>query len=668
MATICAVLSAQTRLRDLPTFERYQRIGREIPTAVRQGRVDATWLDANTVDFTRNGDRFRYDISARSETRLGPVELLRPSALGPPTAGTPVVAPNGQLQAAIVNRNVVVSDRTGANSRTITSDASAAARIANGAPSDLYRQELQQQNGLWWSPTSTKLAFYRVDERRVPDYPPVAGQPADPTVIARPYPTPQSEGAAVDVLVYDIASGRTLTLDVRDGRPASNDVPGYYVFSVSWAPDGQSVLLFRANRRQNVLELCACRTDTGRCRTVVSETATGGWVDLHPEFTLLSDGHRFVWSSERSGFRNLYLYDLSGKLHATLTQQRFDVDTVFHVSEQSAAVFYTSHDGNTPFALQLHQVRLDGSADRRLTDPAFHHTVTVAPDGRHFVDVEETHDRPPTTSLRTTDGQVVQRLASSDTINFERVGLKPVELFTYPAADGVTTLHGLLHRPSTFDPSRKYPLLVSAYAAPGTNSVPETFALPSRLTELGFLVASLESRGEAGRGRAFKDAVYQQLGHVEVDDQAAGVRSLLSRPYVDRERIGIFGTSYGGYTSIMAVLRHPELFAAASSSSAVTDWRNYNALYAERHLGLLTDNSAYARASALSLAGTLARPLLLFYGTADDNVHPLHSLQLADAIRRAGRTVDVQTGPAVGHASVDEERMMEFFTSAFSLR
>ena len=321
-----------------------------------------------------------------------------------------------------------------------------------------------------------------------------------------------------------------------------------------------------------------------------------------------------------------------------------------------------ARDGDNHMKLQLHRVGLDGGGDRRLTDPDFNHSVDLSPDGRHFVDVAQTHDHPPFTNLLDMDGEVVAELATSDLTRFDALRLKKVEMFTFTGADGVTQLHGVLHKPSNFDPDRQYPVLVSVYAGPATNGARETFTLPNPLTEYGFLVVTLDSRSAAGRGKRFLDAIYLKLSTGEIDDQAAGVRALWDRPYVARGRAGIFGTSYGGTSSLMALLRHPDVFHAASASSAVTDWRHYDSIYTQRNMWIPQENQEwYDAGSAMLYADKLRGQLMLYYGTADNNVHPSNTLQLIAALQEAGQSFEVQVGPDRGHTGLNRDRMMEFF-------
>ena len=225
----------------------------------------------------------------------------------------------------------------------------------------------------------------------------------------------------------------------------------------------------------------------------------------------------------------------------------------------------------------------------------------------------------------------------------------------------------MIQFPSTFDPSRKYPVLVPVYGGPASasNTARETFVTPSPLTEYGFLVVNVDSRSAPGRGKRLLDQIYLKLGQVEIDDMAAGVRSLGSRPYVDAARVGIFGTSYGGYASVMSLLRHPDVYAAASASSPVTAWNHYDTIYTERYMWTPQENKAgYEAGSAMTYAKDLKGRLMLYYGTADNNVHPSNMMQLIAALQGAGKSFDVQVGPDRGHSGINTDRMMEFFIEA----
>ncbi|MGH7507306.1 MAG: prolyl oligopeptidase family serine peptidase, partial [Longimicrobiales bacterium] len=333
-----------------------------------------------------------------------------------------------------------------------------------------------------------------------------------------------------------------------------------------------------------------------------------------------------------TGFANYYLYDVSGELLATLTRHPFEVGSIVAVDEASHTLWYTARSGDNHMKMQLHRVGLDGEGDRRLTDPAFHHTITLSPDRKHFVDVAQTHDTAPVTRLMNADGEQVAELAASDLTAYEQAGMRPVELFNYTSADGVTELHGMLHRPSNFDPNRRYPVLLSVYGGPATNGARETFTTPHRYTEYGFLVVTLDARSAGGRGKTMLDAIYENLGVVEIDDMAAAVKQLRERPYVDGDRVGIFGTSYGGYASVVALLRYPDVFHAAAAMSPVTDWKHYDTIYTERYMYTPQENAeGYKAGSAMTYVDDLKGRLMIYYGSADNNVHPNNSMELIAA-------------------------------------
>ena len=287
------------------------------------------------------------------------------------------------------------------------------------------------------------------------------------------------------------------------------------------------------------------------------------------------------------------------------------------------------------------------------------------------MDVAQTHDAPPVTRLMDANGKPLAELAASDTSKFHALALHTAEMFTYKAADGVTTLHGLISFPSNFDPSRKYPVLVAVYGGPASasNTSRETFVAPNPLAEYGFLIVNLDSRATPGMGKRQLDALYLKLGQPEMDDMAAGVRALWSRPYVDSARVGIYGTSYGGYSSLMELVRHPEVFAAASAASPPSDWRNYDTIYTERYMWIPQENAqGYDLGSAMHYVDQLKGRLLIYYGSADNNVHPTNSMEMIRAMQRAGKSFEVQVGPDMGHSAVNSQRMMEFFIENLKMK
>ena len=291
----------------------------------------------------------------------------------------------------------------------------------------------------------------------------------------------------------------------------------------------------------------------------------------------------------------------------------------------------------------------------------------MAPSGDRFVDVEETLEDAPRTVLRDVNGKEVKELSKADLKKWNDLGLKKQERFTFTAADGKTKCFGRLAFPSDFDPSKKYPLLIFVYGGPESGGGIERFETPNALTELGFVIASMDGRGTKGRGREFMCAVYRKLGIVEIDDHAAGVKELVSKfKYLDGKRVGIQGTSYGGYFSALSILRYPDVYAAACASSPVTDFRLYDSIYTERYMGQPTDadnGAGYTAGSCMTYAQNLKGRLMLYYGTADNNVHPSNSIQLANKLESAGKRFDMQVGGDRGHSQMNASRMWEYFVN-----
>ena len=689
-------LDAQDRLKSMPGYARYEKMSREIPTAVKSGALAVAWTGPNTFEYTRDGKRYRYDVTARTATEVAAASTEDSSGRGGrggPARGRQVdssVSPDGKLKASYHDRNLWLSELAGGSETAITSDGSEKARIKYGTASWVYGEELSQTTAMWWSPDSSRIAYYRFDEQKVPDYFLQTDQTkVQSTIDTEAYPKAGAPNPVVDLFVYDVASKKATRIDVRDGKPFDNSVVGHYVYRVSWSRDGGELLFNRTNRRQNILEFVAANPSSGTTRVVLREEWPTGWIENNPWMYFLKDGKRFVWESSRNGWTNFYMYDLSGKLITPLTSHTtFEAGTVLKIDESAGVMFYTARDGDNVLKVQLHRVGLDGKSDRRLTDPAFHHTIGscmtatpgrgaggafagggggcgISPDNKYFVDVFQTHDVSPSTELvDAVNGTVVTRLAQSDLSKFSELGLKKAEMFTYKAADGQTTLHGTIQFPSTFDPSHKYPALVSVYGGPASASstARETFITPSATTEYGFLLVNLDSRAVPGQGKRMLDEIYLKLGQVEIDDMAEGIKALWTRPYFDKTRVGIYGTSYGGYAAVMSILRHPDVFAAASASSPVTAWNHYDTVYTERYMWIPDENKAgYDAGSAMTYAKDLKGRLMLYYGTADNNVHPSNMMQLITALQNAGKSFDLQVGPDRGHSSINGERMMEFF-------
>lgn len=680
---LCSLASAQDRLPTMPRYDRYEKLRREIGNSVQRGEILATWSeDGKAFFYTKDGKNYKYDIAkkAAEETTEKPPQGAgsgRNRPRGNPARGRQfdtVFSADGKVKAFHRDRNVYLSDADGKNEVTVTTDGKAETRTKYGIASWVYGEELGVREAMWFSPDGKKLAFYRFDESKVPDYFLAMDQSkVQDSLDVEAYPKAGAPNPIVNVFVYDLDTKATEEMEVHFDSGGGPDL-GHYIYDIRWSPDGKELWFNRTNRKQNTMELCAADPATGKCRVIIRESNPTAWVENHPGITLLeaeeTGPRRFLWMSERNGFRNLYLYDTTGKLISTVTQHPFEVTNIVRVDEKAKVVYYMARDGANHYRVQLHRVGLNGKGEKRLTNPEFHHTISLAPDGKHFIDTMETIDTPPITKLVDENGKELDTLAESDLAKFNELRLQKTERFTFTAADGKTTCYGYVMKPSDFDPSKKYPLLVSVYGGPESGGGSDRFTLPNAITEMGFLVCWIDGRGTSGRGQAFRNGVYGKLGVVEIDDQAAGVKELAKRPYVDGKRVGIYGTSYGGYSTVMALLRHPDTFHVGVAGSSVTDWRNYDTIYTERYMGLPDENEnkkGYDEGSAMTYARNLKGKLHLYFGTADNNVHPSNTYQLIVALERYGKSYDMSVGPDRGHTGPNQNLQWEYFVDYLML-
>lgn len=673
-----AVLPAQDRLPNMPGYENYRKM-----QGLRQGLTVSNWSfrswsdDGKSFNYSSDGKTYKFTVSSKKSTEVEtPAPQARPQAAGArptimmtgerPARGrqyTIAMSPDGKLKAFYRDNNVWLSNADGTGEYAVTTAGRAADRVKYGSASWTYGEELSQTTAMWWSPDGKKLAFYRFDESGIADYY-VLNKHLDlqNEVEIEPYVKAGAKNPLVDLYIYDVTAKNTVKVDVRSGKTFSDDVVGHYVYNISWTGDGRELIFHRTNRRQNTMDLCAADPVSGKVRVIIHEEWLPSYTENSPMRRYLSDNNRFIWESERNGFRNYYLYDMSGKLLATLTNHPFEVAGITKIDEKAGKLYYMARSADNHMMLQFHVVGLDGKGDTRLTDPAYNHSVNLSPDNKYFVDTYQTHNTPPAVRLVDMKGKVLAELAKGDLTRFKEAGLRPVEVFTFKSADGVTDLYGTLHFPANFNPSKKYPVIFSVYGGPGSTGASESFATPNAMTEYGFLIVQISARNAAGRGKAITDAYYGNLGVVEIDDFAAGIRSLWNRPYFNKERVGVYGTSYGGYTAAMCILRYPDVFHAAVANSAVTDWRNYDSVYTERYMATPQENeSGYDNGSAMKYAANLKGELLIYYGSRDDNVHPSNAYQLITALQKAGKHFEVQVGPDMGHTAVNTNRMMEFF-------
>jgi len=531
----------------------------------------------------------------------------------------------------------------------------------------VYPEELDTRTAYWWSPDSTKIAYYEMDERPVTRYPIMdMSSPTGGTEYTR-YPQAGEANPIVRVGVVNVTGGETKWLDTG----TNTDV---YLARVNWLPDSRRVAVQRLNRAQNQLDLLFADAATGACKTILTETDKY-WINISDDLYFFSDNKRFLWSSERTGYRHFYLYDNSGKELAQLTSGEWAISDLGGfgpgaanhpaVDEAHGYVYFISNKEDVR-ETQLYRVSLSDKSLTRITKDAGAHSAKIAPDASAFVDTYSNAATSARQDLYRMDDTRVAVVNEGKVPELAEYKLSPVEFMEVTADDG-TKLNASIIKPPDFDPAKKYPVLINVYGGPHVQLVRNAwgglrYLLDQVYAAKGYILFTLDNRGSWGRGHAFETPIYHHLGKIELQDQVAGVKYLKSLGFVDPTRIGITGGSYGGYMTLEALFNAPGVFKMGVSDAPVTDWRLYDTIYTERYMGRPQDNAdGYMDSSPVNQAENIKGKLMLVHGTGDDNVHFANSVELLNALIDGGRYPDqLMVFPGRGHGISDAAaRMLE---------
>jgi dipeptidyl-peptidase-4 len=533
--------------------------------------------------------------------------------------------------------------------------------LRNGGLDWVYPEELELGTAFWWSPDSKSIVYLQFDTSREPIFPHEDLLRTRALFEPERYPQAGENNADVHLGAVAAAGGPTRWLDVGDTRNS------YLIARAGWMPDSKSVYAIRTNRVQNRLEMLSIAVESGASSTIFRESDPY-WINLRDDVEFLQDGKRFLWTSERDGFRHIYLYSIDGKDVRQLTKGPWEVAGVAAVNDSQ--VFYSS-DEPTPLEHHFYSIGLDGQGKRQLTAAGSTHTVSIGPGGAFYLDTWSSLGNPPRTTLHSGDGTELAVYREADRTQSEQFEILPTEIVKFNLPDG-TLLYGRLIKPAGFQAGKKYPAVVTVYGGPGVDGpIHNAWAgvsIDQVLAHKGYVVWQSENRGILGRGHAFETAVYHNLGVTELADQVAGIRYLVSLSFVDPDRIGIHGWSYGGFMTLNAMLNAPDVFRCGFSGAPVTSWLNYDTIYTERYMGLPSENPEGYRNTALPpKAANLKGKLMLAHNFEDDNVLFQNTLQAVDALERAGKQFEFMLYPQKAHgvtgaaARQMNQMMLDFF-------
>jgi dipeptidyl-peptidase-4 len=591
------------------------------------------WLpDGRSLLVAAEGDLFRWPLeTSKWEALTATADAER----------DPKLSPDGSLVSFVRENELHVLDLATRTVRRLTNDSSET--VWNGRLDWVYPEELDLGTAHWWSPDSKRIAFLQVDVGRVELYP--HSHLLDRDALAEPqrYPKAGAPNPEVRLGFISASGGDAVWAGLGDPRH-------HLLARIDWRPDSKGVAVQRLNRVQNQLTLLFTDAANGSSRAVLTERDPH-WVNLSHDLRFVATRDAFLWSSEESGFRHLYLYSTAGEKLKQLTSGEWEIKSVVAVDEERKLVYYHSRE-RSPLGADLYSVSLDGGSRKLLTPAQGQHSISMprrAP--AYFLDAFQSMTAPPRRTLYAIGGEQIEELQAPEAIAAEYEFIRP-EVLRVKTGDGAL-LYARLTKPAGFDASKKYPAIVMVYGGPHAQNVCECYAgltWEQALAQRGFVVWQLDNRGTAGRGKAFETKLFRRFGHQELMDQLHGIDHLVSLGFVDRRRIGMHGWSYGGFMTMYTALKAPNVLAAAAAGAPVTDWRNYDTIYTERYLGLPQENpEGYRLSSPLHFAENLNIPLMLLHNFEDDNVLFQQTMQMSAALQNAGKHFETVIYPQRTH-------------------
>ena len=480
------------------------------------------------------------------------------------------------------------------------------------------REEMDRMTGYWWAEDESKIALIKVDESPVDEVTRSEIYAEDIKLIKQRYPFAGTPNAQVELGIVSLADKKMKWVDLGENRD-------FYLPRVEWTKDPDVLTYQWESRDQKKLVMRAVTWPSMAQEELLSENSDT-WLNLHDDLKFLKDKKRFLWASERDGFKHLYLYSIDGTPIRQLTRGEWVVDEVEHIDEEEGVVYFTGRK-DTPLESHLYSVPLAGGEVKKLTSRAGFHDITFSKKGNNYVDLFSTVNSPPQVSLHNPTGERITWLLENKVD--ENHPLYPYlsdwiepEFGSFLTSDKAR-LYYRLYKPKDFDPETRYPVIVYLYGGPGAQRVTNSWGrhFSQYMAQQGYVVFTLDNRGSYNRGKAFEEPIYHAMGTVEVADQVEGVKFLRKYPWVDPERVGAHGSSYGGYMTIMTMFKEPEYFKAGVAGAPVTDWTLYDTHYTERYLGDPAEpGEVYKKSSVFDYAEGLKGPLLIYHGMADDNV------------------------------------------------
>ena len=658
LVTMAALLiaSAGAQAQKLFTLEDLNFGGKNYKQMTPE-RIDARWY-GNDLILNEKDSYFRYELATGK--KVAAEKPANKAAKAP--EGFRVLEWNeaGKAWALLKDDNLYVKAQNG-ELHQLSTDGSR--EIVYGQ--SVHRNEFGIYKGTFFSPDGKQLAFYRMDQSMVTDYPQVNTFERVAAYAPDKYPMAGMTSHKVTIGIADVATGATRYLDL-------GDVTDRYFTNIAWSPDGSTLYLIEVNRDQTDARLDAYDVASGKkIRTLYSEHNDRYVEPLHPIQFLPWDSSKFIYWSQQDGFMHLYLMDTEGNIVRQLTKGNWVVDAVVGFNAKAKSVIYVSNEIN-PLQMNIFSVDVAKGTRRRLDNGLGVHSATLSADGSYLLDSWSEPDVPRAYAITNTrTGKSVEIHRSADPWQGYQVPI--FESGSIKAADGVTDLYWRMVKPADFNPAKKYPTLVYVYGGPHAHNVAASWHWMSRswetyMAQKGFIVYILDNRGSENRGLAFEQATFRQLGQIEMQDQMKGVEYLKTLPYVDASRLGVHGWSFGGFMTISLMTNYPDVFKVGVAGGPVIDWKWYEVMYGERYMDTpQTNPEGYEKTSLLNRAKDLKGRLLVITGMNDNTVVPQHCLMFLNACAEADTYPDFLAYPGEehnmrGHKSVHlHEKITRYF-------
>ena len=568
-------------------------------------------------------------------------------------------SPDASKVAFVKENNIFIKDITNNTELKVTFDGEIN-KIINGATDWVYEEEFAFDNGMQWNTSGNKIAYYRFNEEKVPEFSMDLFTDLYPSQSQFKYPKAGETNSTVELFIYDLNSKKTTKANI-------NVEEEFYIPRIKWTLDENVLSVQRMNRHQNQLDFILVDAKDGSSQTIFTEN-DAAYIDVTDNLTFLNDGKYFIWTSEKSGYNHIYLYNLKGKQVRQITKGNYDVTDFYGIDESNNTVYFASSE-RSPMHRDVYAVQLNGKNKKTLTNKTGTNSATFNTNYKYFINQYSNANSPYYFSLFDAKGNEVRMLKDNSNLNnsLAEYALSQKEFFNFKTTEGID-LNGWMMKPHNFDKTKQYPVFMYLYGGPGSQQVTDSwggsnFLWYQMLTQQGYIVACVDNRGTGARGSEFKKCTYQQLGKLETEDQIEANRYLANLPYVDGSRIGIFGWSYGGYMSSLCLLKGADEFKMAIAVAPVTNWRYYDTIYTERYMRTPQENaSGYDDNSPINHVEKLKGKYLLVHGSADDNVHYQNTMEMTNALVNANKQFDLFIYPNKNHGIYGGYTRLHLFT------